>query len=116
MSTVLLMSPASTATRGDPGASRRGNGLIGGAGPGGSACPPRSRVQAIACGLVVTSSGCGAASFVTASPAVAARGKSACLDGVAQLVADHQAGRFTKWLQQTCGLSQGAVLRLLDVN
>jgi hypothetical protein len=38
------------------------------------------------------------------------------LDGVAQLVADHQAGRSTKWLQRTYGLSQGAVLRQLDVN
>lgn len=37
-------------------------------------------------------------------------------DGVAQLVADYQAGRSTKWLQRTYGLSQGAVLRLLDVN
>jgi hypothetical protein len=35
-------------------------------------------------------------------------------DGVAQLVADYQCGRSTKWLQQTYGLSQGAVLRLLD--
>ncbi len=36
--------------------------------------------------------------------------------GVAQLAADYQAGRSTKWLQRTYGLSQGAVLRLLDVN
>jgi hypothetical protein len=33
---------------------------------------------------------------------------------VAQLVADYGAGRSTKWLQRTYGLSQGAVLRLLD--
>ena len=38
------------------------------------------------------------------------------LDGVAQLVADYQVGRSTKWFQRTYGLSQGAVLRLLDVN
>lgn len=37
-------------------------------------------------------------------------------DGVARLVSDYQAGRSTKWLQRTYGLSQGAVLRLLDVN
>ena len=37
-------------------------------------------------------------------------------DGVARLVADYQAGHSTKWLQRTYGLSQGAVLRLLDVN
>jgi hypothetical protein len=37
-------------------------------------------------------------------------------DGVARLVADFQAGRSTKWLQRTYGLSQGAVLRLLEVN
>lgn len=36
-------------------------------------------------------------------------------DGVAQLVADYQAGRSTKWLQRTYRLSQGAILRLLDV-
>jgi hypothetical protein len=36
-------------------------------------------------------------------------------DGVTQLVAEYQAGRSTKWLQRTYGLSQGAVLRLLDV-
>jgi hypothetical protein len=35
---------------------------------------------------------------------------------VAQLVADYQAGRLTKWLQRTYRLSQGGVLRLLDVN
>jgi hypothetical protein len=38
------------------------------------------------------------------------------LDGVAQLVADYRAGHSTKWLQRTYSLSQGAVLRLLDVN
>jgi hypothetical protein len=38
------------------------------------------------------------------------------LDGVARLVADYQAGRSTKWLQQAHGISQGAVLRLLEVN
>jgi hypothetical protein len=37
-------------------------------------------------------------------------------EGVAQLVADYQAGRSTNWLQRTYKLSQGAVLRLLDVN
>jgi hypothetical protein len=37
-------------------------------------------------------------------------------DGAAQLVTDYQAGRSTKWLQRTYKLSQGAVLRLLDVN
>lgn len=37
-------------------------------------------------------------------------------DGVARLAADYRAGRSTKWLQRTYGLSQGAVLRLLDVN
>ncbi len=31
-------------------------------------------------------------------------------------MADYQGGRSTKWLQRTYGLSQGAVLRLLDVN
>jgi hypothetical protein len=35
---------------------------------------------------------------------------------VAQLVADYQAGHSTKSLQRTYGISQGAVLRLLDVN
>ncbi len=38
------------------------------------------------------------------------------MDGVARLVADYRSGRSTKWLQQTYRLSQGAVLRLLDVN
>lgn len=37
-------------------------------------------------------------------------------DGVAQLVADYKAGHSTKWLQRNYDLSQGAVLRLLDVN
>jgi DNA-directed RNA polymerase specialized sigma24 family protein len=37
-------------------------------------------------------------------------------DGVAQLVADYQTDRSTKWLQRSYSLSQGAVLRLLDVN
>jgi DNA-directed RNA polymerase specialized sigma24 family protein len=37
-------------------------------------------------------------------------------DGVARLVADYLDGRSTKWLQRTYGLSQGAVLRLLDAN
>lgn len=36
--------------------------------------------------------------------------------GAARLVADYRAGRSTKWLQRTYGLSQGAVLRLLDVS
>jgi hypothetical protein len=36
-------------------------------------------------------------------------------DGVARLIADYQAGRSTKWLQRTYGLSQGGVLRLHDV-
>lgn len=31
-------------------------------------------------------------------------------------MADYRAGRFTKLLQRTYGLSQGAVLRLLDAN
>jgi hypothetical protein len=35
--------------------------------------------------------------------------------GVGQLVADYLAGQSTKQLQRTYGLSQGAVLRLLDV-
>jgi hypothetical protein len=37
-------------------------------------------------------------------------------NGVAQLCADYGAGRSTKYLQRTYGLSQGAVLRLLDAN
>jgi hypothetical protein len=37
-------------------------------------------------------------------------------DGVARLVADYQAGKSTKRLQRTYGLSQGAVLRPLDAS
>ncbi len=37
-------------------------------------------------------------------------------EGVAQLLADYQAGHSTKYLQRTYGLSQGAVLRLLNAN
>jgi hypothetical protein len=37
-------------------------------------------------------------------------------DRVALLVADYQAGRSTKHLQRAYSLSQGAVLRLLEVN
>jgi hypothetical protein len=37
-------------------------------------------------------------------------------DGVAQLCADYQAGQSSKKLQRTYRLSQGAVLRLLEVN
>jgi hypothetical protein len=37
-------------------------------------------------------------------------------DGVAQLCADYQAGQSSKKLQRMYGLSQGAVLRLLEVN
>jgi hypothetical protein len=37
-------------------------------------------------------------------------------DGVARLADDYQAGRSTKRLQRTYGLSQGAVLRLLEVH
>lgn len=37
-------------------------------------------------------------------------------DGLARLCADYRAGQSTKRLQKTYGLSQGAVLRLLEVN
>jgi hypothetical protein len=59
----------------------------------------------------------GEAPVVTAPPRVRQRAEDRLgADGVAQLCADYQAGRSTKWLQRTYSLSQGAVLRLLEVN
>jgi hypothetical protein len=85
-------------------------------GPRGSALEPWSSVQAVGHALATATDG---EPSLTKSKVQRVKQRAEDrlgLDGVAQLVADYRAGHSTKWLQRTYSLSQGAVLRLLDVN
>src|SRR4051812_36453797 len=77
MGTVLLagkggQTATTTGTKDDSGRPSEGKRPAHQGGPGGSAFPPWSRIQATACSLAVTAERCGAAGFVTATPPAAA--------------------------------------------